>query len=134
VQKNPTTYEHIDPALVGNAQRVLVSDLSGRSNILYKAAKFGIDLESEQARVARAAPGAEGPRGAGLRVRGRRRVVRAPHAEGARRRPRPAFRLIGFRVIDEKRTEDEPPIAEATIMLEGPDGRIEHTAAQGNGP
>jgi 2-isopropylmalate synthase len=29
VQKNPTTYEHIDPALVGNAQRVLVSDLSG---------------------------------------------------------------------------------------------------------
>jgi 2-isopropylmalate synthase len=44
------------------------------------------------------------------------------------------FRLIGFRVIDEKRTEDEPPIAEATIMLEGPDGQIEHTAAQGNGP
>jgi len=44
------------------------------------------------------------------------------------------FRLIGFRVIDEKRTEAEPPIAEATIMLEGPDGQIEHTAAQGNGP
>ena len=37
VQKNPETYEHIDPALVGNRQRVLVSDLSGRSNILYKA-------------------------------------------------------------------------------------------------
>jgi 2-isopropylmalate synthase len=44
------------------------------------------------------------------------------------------FRLIGFRVIDEKRTEGEAPIAEATIMLEGPDGQIEHTAAQGNGP
>src|SRR3989449_623184 len=44
------------------------------------------------------------------------------------------YRLIGFRVIDEKRTEGEPPIAEATIMLEGPDGQIEHTAAQGNGP
>jgi 2-isopropylmalate synthase len=44
------------------------------------------------------------------------------------------FRLIGFRVIDEKRKEDEPSISEATIMLEGPDGQIEHTAAQGNGP
>src|SRR6185295_19515001 len=37
VRKNPETYEHIDPTLVGNHQRVLVSDLSGRANILYKA-------------------------------------------------------------------------------------------------
>ena len=44
------------------------------------------------------------------------------------------FHLIGFRVIDEKRHADEPSIAEATIQLEGPDGQIEHTAAQGNGP
>src|SRR5439155_2837437 len=44
------------------------------------------------------------------------------------------FRLIGFRVIDEKRNEAEPPIAEATIMLEGPDGQIEHTSAQATGP
>jgi 2-isopropylmalate synthase len=44
------------------------------------------------------------------------------------------FRLIGFRVIDEKRHEGEPPVAEATIQLEGPDGTVEHTAAQGNGP
>jgi len=51
--------------------------------------------------------------------------------EGARAQ---FFRLIGFRVIDEKRHEGEPPIAEATIMLEGPDGHVEHTAAQGNGP
>src|SRR5207253_2913660 len=46
VQKNPETYEHIDPAVIGNTQRVLVSDLSGRSNLLYKAAEFGLDLES----------------------------------------------------------------------------------------
>jgi 2-isopropylmalate synthase len=44
------------------------------------------------------------------------------------------FHMIGFRVIDEKRHADEPSIAEATIQLEGPDGQIEHTAAQGNGP
>ena len=43
------------------------------------------------------------------------------------------FELIGFRVIDEKRHENEEPIAEATIMLRV-DGVTEHTAAIGNGP
>ena len=37
-------------------------------------------------------------------------------------------------MIDEKRVENEPPLSEATIMLAGPDGKIEHTAATGNGP
>lgn len=44
VLKDSRMYEHIDPALVGNKQRVLVSDLSGQSNIRYKAGKLGIDL------------------------------------------------------------------------------------------
>jgi 2-isopropylmalate synthase len=44
------------------------------------------------------------------------------------------FRLKGFRVIDEKRNEDEHTISEATVMIEGPDGEVEHTAATGNGP
>ncbi len=46
---------------------------------------------------------------------------------------KPFFVLKGFRVIDEKRFEDEPPVAEATIMIEV-DGNPEHTAALGNGP
>jgi len=45
----------------------------------------------------------------------------------------PFFELMGFRVIDEKRTEGEAPIAEATIRI-SVDGRAEHTAALGNGP
>jgi 2-isopropylmalate synthase len=45
----------------------------------------------------------------------------------------PFFQLKGFRVIDEKRSEDEDPIAEATIMVQV-DGTVEHTAALGNGP
>ena len=44
VQKNATAYEHIDPALVGNRRRVLVSDLSGKSNIDYKSGELGIKL------------------------------------------------------------------------------------------
>jgi 2-isopropylmalate synthase len=44
VAKRPEAYEHIRPELVGNRQRVLVSDLAGKSNIAYKAQEFGIDL------------------------------------------------------------------------------------------
>src|SRR3990170_3623850 len=46
VVKSSKTYEHITPELVGNRQRVLVSDLSGRSNILYKAEEYGLNLKS----------------------------------------------------------------------------------------
>jgi 2-isopropylmalate synthase len=45
VMKSPLTYEHIDPALVGNLRRVLISDLSGKSNILYKAQELGMNID-----------------------------------------------------------------------------------------
>ena len=49
VMKDPTTYEHVEPEAVGNRRRALVSDLSGKSNIRYKAEELGIDLGSEDA-------------------------------------------------------------------------------------
>src|SRR5690606_24230054 len=51
VQKNRETYEHIDPELVGNRQRVLVSDLSGRSSVIYKAKQFGLDIDYDNPAV-----------------------------------------------------------------------------------
>src|SRR5207253_6282038 len=47
VVKHPETYEHIDPALVGNHRRVLVSELAGKSNVLWKAREYGINLDQE---------------------------------------------------------------------------------------
>ncbi len=44
VQKVIRSYEHIDPALVGNARHVLISDLAGRSNIVMKARELGFDV------------------------------------------------------------------------------------------
>ena len=134
VQKNAATYEHMDPALVGNVQRVLVSDLSGKSNILYKAAQFGIDLNSQDARVTTLLAELKELEARGFAFEGAEasfELLMQKALVGDRVR---YFRLIGFRVIDEKRVEGEPPIAEATIMLEGPNGQSEHTAAQGNGP
>ncbi|HOE10062.1 MAG TPA: citramalate synthase [bacterium] len=48
VQRESRTYEHIDPKLVGNRQRILVSELSGRSNVIHQAKLMGIDLEKSR--------------------------------------------------------------------------------------
>jgi len=133
VQRRREIYEHIDPALVGNHQRVLLSDLSGRSNIAYKAREFGVDLGSNDPAIQRLLTDLKELESRGYQFEGAEAsfellMQRALH--GYERR----FRLIGFRVIDEKRVENEPSLSEATIMLSGPDGKIEHTAATGNGP
>jgi 2-isopropylmalate synthase len=47
VQKLLSSYEHIDPALVGNTRHVLISDLAGRSNIVLKARELGFDLSND---------------------------------------------------------------------------------------
>ena len=49
IQRNVRTYEHIDPALVGNDRRVVLSELSGRANILYKTREFGFDRADQGA-------------------------------------------------------------------------------------
>jgi 2-isopropylmalate synthase len=134
VKKNRETYEHIDPAVVGNVQRVLVSDLSGRSNLLSKAEQFGLDLGGRPEAVQELLARLKDLEARGYAYEGAEasfELLMRHALEGGRPR---FFRLIGFRVIDEKRRDDEPSVAEATIILEGPNGEIEHTAAQGNGP
>jgi 2-isopropylmalate synthase len=133
VQKNPLTYEHIDPAVVGNRQRVLVSDLSGRSNILYKAQEFGVEVETLKPTVKQVLAEVKELENKGFQFEGAEASFELLMQKGLNGKVR-SFRLIGFRVIDEKRKEDEPPLSEATIMIEGPDGGVEHTAATGNGP
>ena len=47
VQKVIHSYEHVDPELVGNTRRILISDLAGRSNIVMKARELGFDLSND---------------------------------------------------------------------------------------
>jgi 2-isopropylmalate synthase len=54
VKRNPKAYEHIDPALVGNARVIPVSDLSGRGNILMKAQELGLEMGTHDAAVRQA--------------------------------------------------------------------------------
>ena len=79
--------------------------------------------------------GGEGAGEPRLPVRGRRGVVRAADAEGRSTATRRAASGSSASASSTRSaSEDEPPLSEATIMIEGPDGEIEHTAAQGNGP
>lgn len=132
VQRNPKTYEHIDPAQVGNRRRVLVSDLSGVSNILSKAKEFGIQLKKGDPLVRRLLKDLKELENSGFQFEGAEASFEILMRK-AKRQYKPFFKLLGFRVIDEKRSEDHEPHAEATIQVEV-DGEVEHTAAQGNGP
>jgi 2-isopropylmalate synthase len=48
IARRPDSYEHVDPSLVGNGTRFLVSDLSGRATIEFKAKEWGIELDGKQ--------------------------------------------------------------------------------------
>jgi 2-isopropylmalate synthase len=54
VNRDPTLYEHMDPGVVGNSRRVLVSDMAGRSNLVATAAQYGIQLEGKDPAVTQA--------------------------------------------------------------------------------
>jgi 2-isopropylmalate synthase len=132
ILKNRETYEHIDPELVGNRQRVLVSDLAGRSNIVYKAREYGIELKSDDHAVQEILRRIKDLENQGYEFEAAEASFELLIQEALGRKKK-NFRLVGFRAIDEKRKEGEPPISEATIMVEV-DGTMEHAAAMGNGP
>ncbi len=132
IQKNPMTYEHMKPELVGNRQRVLVSDLSGRSNILRKAKESGIKLSADAPELKGIIEKLKKLEKQGFQFEGAEASfeILMKKALGLHRQ---FFELIGFRVIVEKRREGEVPLSEATIMV-SIGGHVEHTAATGSGP
>jgi len=132
VLKNAATYEHIDPAQVGNRQRVLVSDYAGRSGLLEKIEAYGIKLSKDHSKVQELVDTLKQRESQGYQFEG---------AEGsfellmrkAMGSHKPAFQLLGFRVIVEKKQDNGAPVAEATVMVKV-GNVVEHTAAVGAGP
>jgi 2-isopropylmalate synthase len=132
VRKRPETYEHMRPEIVGNSQRVLISDLAGRSNILRKAEEFGITIDPKAPQVQDIVTTLKKLENEGFQFEGAEASFELLMKKSLGLHKR-FFDLIGFRTINEKRKEGEKPISEATIMVKV-GGHIEHTAATGNGP
>ncbi|MCE5312825.1 MAG: citramalate synthase, partial [Nitrospiraceae bacterium] len=132
VQKRPETYEHIKPELVGNSQRVLISDLAGKSNVLRKAQEFNIRLDTNSPELQSILDKLKSLEHQGFQFEGAEASFELllKKSLGLHRR---FFDLIGFRLITEKTKGREASVSEATIMLKV-GKKIEHTAAIGHGP
>jgi 2-isopropylmalate synthase len=127
VERNPDTYEHVPPEMIGNRRRVLVSDLAGRANLFAKARKLELDVDEEQhilTELKRLEHDGYEFEAADASFELLIHRLRGKH--------QPYFELLGFRVIDEHRGA-LMPMSEATVKVKVGD-RVEHTAASGTGP
>ena len=133
IQKNPRTFEHVEPESVGNQRHVLVSELSGAANVMMKAAELGTDFGSLDKERARA-----------ILDEVKRRENKGYSYESADgsfkillqkvlNQHTPFFELEGFRVTVEKRGNEDPCLSEATVKVKV-NGVTELTAGEGLGP
>jgi 2-isopropylmalate synthase len=125
------SYQHIEPELVGNQSRVVVSELSGKSNIAYKVDEFGLELSGGAEQAQPILSRIKELESQGFQFEG---------AEGSvellirRARPDyvPPFELLDFHVLV-RGSEEAGMAAEATVKVQVGD-EVMHTAADGNGP
>jgi len=135
VEKDPRTYEHVEPAVVGNRRHIVVSDQSGRANILARFRDIGLVVDADDPKIASvvetvkareydgyAYDGAE----ASFELLARRALGRVPEF----------FRLARFRVMDDRRWNARGELvteSEATITVEVGGEKL-MSVATGNGP
>ena len=132
VQKVIRSYEHIDPALVGNARHVLISDLAGRSNIVMKARELGFDVTNSTPELREMLDADQGARAPGLRVRSGRRLAGAAHPPGARPRDPPPFVVDAYHVSMRREADDARSAKRPSRC--GSARSSAHTVAEGDGP
>ncbi len=129
IRKVEESYQHIDPTLVGNKKRTLVSELSGRGNILEKADSYGLAVTKEEAReVLKQIKELENQgytfEGAEASIEMRLRRIAKDY--------KPPFEVIDFMVITENR-QGRGLFTEATVKVKV-GSEIRHTVGEGNGP
>lgn len=131
LQKNPLTYEHIEPDLVGNKRRVVVSELAGKSNLRYKMKELGFELdEFDKETLAEMITTIKGLENQGYNFE----AAEASFSLLVYRRYKDYqsfFRVRDFKIISHNSGDDTN--SEAMIKL-AVDGQNVHTAAEGDGP
>ncbi len=134
IRKAAGLYEHLDPKLVGNQQRVLVSDQAGKSNVIVKLAQMGLDeqINANDPVVAEAVRQVKALEAQGFAYEGAEASFHLLMLK-AMKKFRHYFELDGFRVLDEKQGHDDELQSEATVRLHVGD-QFAHTASLGNGP
>lgn len=129
VLKDSRTYEHVEPELVGNQRRILVSELSGVSNIMAKAGEMGIDTEKDGGRSILELMKRREAEGFQYEAAEASLELLIRKLKGENTSP---FRLEGFRTFMD--VTGDVMTSEASVRVVDSDGTMEHTAADGNGP
>jgi len=129
ILRNVDSYQHTDPALVGNEKRVLVSELSGRGNLRYKAEELGVEITDSQVKEALAK--IKELENKGFFFEGADASVELL-LERTKPDYRSPFELVDYTTVVEHR-QKRGLLAEATVKIRV-NGEIVHTAAEGNGP
>ncbi|MBN1516144.1 citramalate synthase [Candidatus Sumerlaeota bacterium] len=134
VRRNKTSYEHVDPGLVGNKTRVLVSEQAGQSNIISKAEELGIDLKTAPDAVRDVLKRIKRLENEGYEFEGAEASFELMMRQALGRKKANFFDMESFRVIVEKRSPEEDCITEATIKLRVNGGEPVYVVAEGDGP
>lgn len=132
MEKATSSYEHMDPSLVGNRRRVLVSELSGRSNILMKAHDMGIDLKKNTAEVREIVQQLKQLEHDGYEYEAADASFHIL-VQKLLKRHKPFFNLLAYRVIVDKHGDGGYGVVEASVKIEV-NGESVHTVAEGDGP
>jgi len=131
VMKNPKTYEHIEPALVGNRRRILVSELAGKTGILIRAKDLELDLSKEDPKTKRILRLVQALEHQGYHFEAAEASLELLMKK-ALKKYKKFFELEGFRVVVEKQSDKK--ITSEVIIKIKVKGTKEHTAAEGDGP
>jgi 2-isopropylmalate synthase len=129
VAKDPRTYEHVDPAAVGNERRILVSELSGHSTILAKTTKY--QLNHDKALMTKILTAVQDFEHAGYEFEAAEASFDLLVKKLADKYA-PWFERLAYRVNIET-TASVAPMTEATIKVKV-NGAVEHTVCEGDGP
>jgi 2-isopropylmalate synthase len=131
-QKVARSYEHIDPAAVGNRTRVLVSDMAGRSSVVMKARELGFDVNEQTPAVKDVLEELKRLEFEGYEFEAADASLKLLLARWLKLHA-PSFEFEGFRVIIERRGPEASLVAEATVKVKV-NGKPMHTVAECVGP
>lgn len=126
------SYEHIEPALVGNRQRVLISDLSGRSSIMMKAHEIGIDLDEKSDAMKSLLEELKDLEFRGYEFESADASFKLLLNKWLKKK-KDYFELISYKVTTERDETKGEMISEASVKLKV-DDEIHHTVAKARGP
>ncbi|HET9187358.1 MAG TPA: citramalate synthase, partial [Acidothermaceae bacterium] len=128
----PDLYQHIEPAMVGNDMRMLVSEMAGRASVEMKSRQLGYDLSQDKATVGRVVDRVKDLEAKGFMFEAADASFELLLREEVSGEPAEYFKLESWRVIVERRADGEV-VSEATVKVDVKGERIVSTG-EGNGP